>query len=268
MTDLLLFNVEDGFAESMVRGFRKGFITENQYTLLKGCRDLKEFKNVLLETDYSECIKEFNEQDITSLKNMLKEKLATEIDYLQSNCGSDLQNFIQIMRHSYMIDNVISIIECSKDRKSKDIAASRLEPLGYLPEITGLIKLDDVRKIEDLYDDVLIDTEVGFYFSQLIMDSLENRSDKSEKNVQAILQEFQDKSPGFIRDALKKIWLEYFYRYVQTLPDPTRTMMEELLSFEADCQAIQIIYNSIPYETQTREGERQKSLPKFGINQL
>lgn len=263
MSELCTFNVEDGFAEAVLRGLRKGFLNDTNYTLLKSCKDLKEFKSVLMETDYADYIKDYGEQDVTSLKNLLKEKLAAEIDYIQGNCGPDLQKFIQIIRHSYMIDNVISIIECSKDRKSKEIAAARLEPIGFLPEITGLINLDDVRKIEELYDDVLIDTEVGFYFSQFLDETLSSSENKSMQTIQNFLQ---DLSPGKIKDALKKIWLEYFYRYCQTLPGTTREMMDELLSFEADCQAIQIVYNSLPYDrNQYQEAERKKSLPQFGM---
>jgi V-type H+-transporting ATPase subunit d len=41
--------------------------------------------------------------------------------------------------------------------------------------------------------------------------------------------------------------------------------MEDLLKFEADCQAIQIVYNSLAYEfNQFQEEERQKVIPSFG----
>ena len=42
-------------------------------------------------------------------------------------------------------------------------------------------------------------------------------------------------------------------------------MMEDLLKFEADCQAIQIVYNSLDHEfNQFQEEERKKVIPYFG----
>jgi len=263
MSDLCFFNVEDGFAEAVLRGLRKSFLNDSNYTLLKGCKDLKEFKTVLMETDYAEFIKDYSEQDTTSLKVLLKKKLSDEIDYIQANCGTDLQKFIQIIRHEYMIDNIINIIEGSKNRTNKDIIAARSEPLGFLPEISGLINLDEVRKLDELYEDVLIDTEVGFYFSQFLDETL---SSTELKNVQTIQNFLQELKPEKIKNSLKKIWLEYFYNYCKTLNYTTATMMDELLSFEADCKAIQIVYNSLGNETnQFQEAERKKTLPLFGI---
>ena len=41
--------------------------------------------------------------------------------------------------------------------------------------------------------------------------------------------------------------------------------MEDLLKFEADCQAIQIVYNSLAYDfNQFQEEERRKVIPFFG----
>ena len=107
-----------------------------------------------MDTDYTDWIMNFNETDTTSLKLCLKKKLADEIEYIQTVAGPDLQKFIQMIRHKYMIDNVINIIEGSKNKTAKEIIQTRSEPLGYLPEISGLINLD-VRKIDELYEDVL-----------------------------------------------------------------------------------------------------------------
>ena len=40
---------------------------------------------------------------------LLKKKLADEIDSVQSVAGPDLDKFIEMIRHKYMIDNVINI---------------------------------------------------------------------------------------------------------------------------------------------------------------
>jgi len=261
MADLVFFNADDGYSEALLRGFRKGILGEQQYTALRNTTNLKDFKAVLLDTDYSDYIKECNETDISSLKMLLKKKLADEIDSVQSVAGPDLDKFIEMIRHKYMIDNVINIIEGIKNKTDKNIIESRNEPLGYLKEISGLLKLD-FKKIDDLYEDVLIDTEVGVYFSKFLQEVL---ASSDVKNVTTINNFLQDLKPEQIKNYLKKIWLEYFYNFCKTLNPTTSEIMEDLLKFEADCQAIQIVYNSLAYHSQFQEEERKKVIPYFGM---
>lgn len=193
---------------------------------------------------------------------LLKRKLSDEVDYLQTVAGPDLLKFIQMIRHKYMIDNVINIIEGSKNKTAKEIIQSRSEPLGYLPEISGLINLD-VRKIDELYEDVLIDTEVGYYFSTFLEEVLQSADIKNLNTIQNYLQELK---PEKIKNYLKKIWLEHFYLFCRTLNSTTREFMEDLLKFEADCQAMQIVYNSLAVEYNSfQQEERKKVIPSFGI---
>ena len=261
MSDLIYFNTADGYAEAMLRGFRKGILGEQQYTALRNTTNLKDLKSVLMDTDYAEYIKDYVESDTSSLKILLKKKLADEIDYVQSVAGPDLQNFIEMIRHKYMIDNVINIVEGSKNKTSTAIIKSRSEPLGFLPEIEGLLNLD-VKKIDELYEDVLIDTEVGYYFSTFLEEVLMT---SDVKNVSTINNYLQELRPEKIKNYLKKIWFEHFFNYCKTLNPTTQEMMEDLLKFEADCQAIQIVYNSLDHEfNQFQEEERKKVIPYFG----
>ncbi len=46
MSDLIFFNVDDGYAESLLRGLRKGFLTENTYNIIRNTNNLKDLKNV------------------------------------------------------------------------------------------------------------------------------------------------------------------------------------------------------------------------------
>ena len=261
ISDLIYFNTADGYAEAMLRGFRKGILGEQQYTALRNTTNLKDLKSVLMDTDYADYIKDYVESDTSSLKILLKKKLADEIDYVQSVAGPDLQNFIEMIRHKYMIDNVINIVEGSKNKTSTAIIKSRSEPLGFLPEIEGLLNLD-VKKIDELYEDVLIDTEVGYYFSTFLEEVLMT---SDVKNVSTINNYLQELRPEKIKNYLKKIWFEHFFNYCKTLNPTTQEMMEDLLKFEADCQAIQIVYNSLDHEfNQFQEEERKKVIPYFG----
>jgi V-type H+-transporting ATPase subunit d len=261
MADLVFFNVDDGYSEALLRGFRKSILGEQQYTALRNTSNLKDFKSVLIDTDYSDYVKDYNETDTSALKMLLKKKLADEIDQVQSVAGPELDKFIEMIRHKYMIDNVINIIEGIKNKTDKNVIESRNEPLGYLKEISGLLKLD-YKKIEDLYEDVLIDTEVGVYFSKFLEEVL---ASSDNKNVATINNYLQALKPEEIKNYLKKIWLEYFYHFCKTLNPTTSEMMEDLLKYEADCQTIQIVYNSLAYNNQFQEEERKKVIPYFGF---
>ena len=261
MADLVFFNVDDGYTEALLRGFRKSILGEQQYTALRNTTNLKDFKSVLIDTDYSDYVKDYNETDTSALKMLLKKKLADEIDQVQSVAGPELDKFIEMIRHKYMIDNVINIIEGIKNKTDKNVIESRNEPLGYLKEISGLLKLD-YKKIEDLYEDVLIDTEVGVYFSKFLEEVL---ASSDNKNVATINNYLQALKPEEIKNYLKKIWLEYFYHFCKTLNPTTSEIMEDLLKYEADCQTIQIVYNSLAYNNQFQEEERKKVIPYFGF---
>ena len=261
MADLVFFNVDDGYSEALLRGFRKSILGEQQYTALRNTSNLKDFKSVLIDTDYSDYVKDYNETDTSALKMLLKKKLADEIDQVQSVAGPELDKFIEMIRHKYMIDNVINIIEGIKNKTDKNVIESRNEPLGYLKEISGLLKLD-YKKIEDLYEDVLIDTEVGVYFSKFLEEVL---ASSDNKNVATINNYLQQLKPEEIKNYLKKIWLEYFYHFCKTLNPTTSEIMEDLLKYEADCQTIQIVYNSLAYNNQFQEEERKKVIPYFGF---
>ena len=261
MADLVFFNVDDGYSEALLRGFRKSILGEQQYTALRNSGSLKDFKSVLIDTDYSDYVKEYTETDTSALKMLLKKKLADEIDQVQSVAGPELDKFIEMIRHKYMIDNVINIIEGIKNKTDKNVIESRNEPLGYLKEISGLLKLD-YKKIEDLYEDVLIDTEVGVYFSKFLEEVL---AMSDSKNVATINNYLQSLKPEEIKNYLKKIWLEYFYHFCKTLNPTTSEIMEDLLKYEADCQTIQILYNSLAYNNQFQEEERKKVIPYFGF---
>ena len=261
MSDLVFFNVDDGYSEALLRGFRKSILGDQQYTALRNTTNLKDFKAVLIDTDYSDYVKDYNETDTSALKMLLKKKLADEIDQVQSVAGPDLDKFIEMIRHKYMIDNVINIIEGIKNKTDKNVIEARNEPLGYLKEISGLLKLD-YKKIEDLYEDVLIDTEVGVYFSKSLEEVL---ASSDSKNVATINNFLQGLKPEEIKNYLKKIWLEYFYHFCKTLNPTTSEIMEDLLKYEADCQTIQIVYNSLAYNNQFQEEERKKVIPYFGF---
>lgn len=78
--EMMSFNVDDGYPEAIVRSLRKGFLREENYTQLKSCSNLNEFKLVLEDTDYGPYIAaEASPIEIVVLKKRCKEKLMKEI---------------------------------------------------------------------------------------------------------------------------------------------------------------------------------------------
>lgn len=71
--EMMYFNVDDGYAEALVRALRKGFLKEETYNQLKACSNLSEFKLVLEDTDYSYHVGlEPNPLEIVNLKKRCK----------------------------------------------------------------------------------------------------------------------------------------------------------------------------------------------------
>ena len=102
----------------------------------------------------------------------------------------------------------------------------------------------------------------GVYFSKFLEEEL---ASNDNKNVATINNYLQALKPEQIKNYLKKIWLEYFYHFCKTLNPTTSEIMEDLLKYEADCQTIQIVYNSLAYNNQFQEEERKKVIPYFGF---
>ena len=119
-----------------------------------------------------------------------------------------------------------------------------------------------MQKIDEIYEDVLMDTEVGCYFFSFLEKEIKN---SESKNVSVVQNVFSELKPEKIKNYLKKIWLENFFLFVQELDSVSRELMMDLLNFEADCQAIQVVYNSLSMDfNSAQEEERRKVIPFFG----
>jgi len=51
---IMTFNVDDGYAEAIVRGFRKGILSKADYNNLEQCEVLDDMKMHLAGTDYGD----------------------------------------------------------------------------------------------------------------------------------------------------------------------------------------------------------------------
>lgn len=103
---------------------------------------------------------------------------------------------------------------------------ANLNPLGIYSEMKN-IKVLDGDDFSSLYRDVLIDTPVGKYFMIFLDEQIETLGEnRTTGDIQNLFKEMKTET---IRSNLKKLWLEDFYKYTESLNENTREMMEDLL---------------------------------------
>lgn len=266
MSELLTFNINEGYTEAVIRGLRKSFLTDDDYNALKSATNLIDFKTALEATDYEEVLQqEPNPIPVARLQTILKQKLADDMQYLQAQSSYPLYEFIDIMRHGYMIENTVYIIEGIKSNVDFETLLKRADPLGEFPGMRT-IKAAEGESYANVYQTVLIDLPVGKYYHMFLEDILSGTANKDINAIDSIMKDYTQEK---IKNLLKKIWLTEMYKFCTTkLEGPSREIMEELLQFESDCMTIQIIYNSLGNkeltEAKGREAERKQYIHLLG----
>ena len=78
------FNVNHGFAEALVRGFRSGFLTDSDYSRIQQSESLDDIKmNLKADTDYMGFLDNDTELSPALIQTRAVEKLVDEFDYLE-----------------------------------------------------------------------------------------------------------------------------------------------------------------------------------------
>eukprot|EP00826_Nyctotherus_ovalis_P043505 TRINITY_DN458_c0_g2_i8.p1 TRINITY_DN458_c0_g2~~TRINITY_DN458_c0_g2_i8.p1 ORF type:complete len:291 (+),score=112.45 TRINITY_DN458_c0_g2_i8:95-967(+) len=266
MSEMLFFNVDEGYTEAVIRGLRKSFLDEDDYNALRSATNLADFKTALEATDYEEVLQqEPNPIPVPRLQTVLKQKLADDMQYIQAQSSSPLYDFIDLMRHGYMIENTVYIIEGIKSKVDFDTLLKRTDPLGEFPGMRT-IKAAESENYASVYQTVLIDLPVGKYFHMFLEGILAGAANKDINAIDSIMKDYTQEK---IKNLLKKIWLTEMYKFcINELDGPSREMMEELLHFESDCMTMQIIYNSLGnkelVEAKGREAERKQYIHLLG----
>ena len=259
MAEMLFFNIDEGYTESILRGMRLGFLKEDDY-------NMADFKMVLEDTDYAHYIlPEQSPIEVPRLKTLLKQKLWYEINYIQTQSSEPLTEFLDLMRHGFMIENIVNIIEGIKNKVDLDILLKRADPLGEFPEMKN-IRMVEGDDYGDLYQTVLIDLPIGKYFHKFLEELIAQDQQKDAAAIPSIMKDFK---PEKIKNLIRKIWLTDFHRFCEEkLDGPSEEFMTDLLKFESDCMTIQIIYNSIGSKilgsAKGREGERKQYIHPAG----
>jgi len=181
-----------------------------------------------------------------------------------------LNKFIEMLLHGYQIDNVVFILEGLKSHRSLPELMRTCDPLGYFDELKNIqpIEGDDYAS---LYQNVLIDLPVGLYFRKFLNEVTEGAASDADSEITPdfIAKAMQDYNLQQIQLRVRKIWLNEFFEFCETkLTETSAAVMADMIKFEADCQTIQIIANSLMVggmpNSVAREMERRKYISKVG----
>ncbi|KAI9696010.1 MAG: H(+)-transporting V0 sector ATPase subunit d [Candelina mexicana] len=242
----LFFNVNNGYIEGVVRGYRNTLLTGQNYGNLTQCETIDDVK-LQLSPAYGDFLANLPPNPSTStLANKTTDKLVSEFRYLKANAVGSLNKFMEYLTYGYMIDNVALLITGTLHERDTRELLERCHPLGWFETMPVLCV---ATNIEELYNSVLVETPLAPYFKGSL-----SHQDLDELNIE------------IIRNTLYKNYLEDFYHFVNSDPDmagtPTSEVMSEVLEFEADRRSINITLNS--FGTELSKQDRRKLYPNFG----
>jgi V-type H+-transporting ATPase subunit d len=239
----LSFNIDHGYLEGLVRGFRAGILRQVDYMNLVQCESLEDLKLHLQTTDYGNFLaNEVGPLTVATIDEKLREKLVIEFQHIRNQCFCPLSTFLDFITYGYMIDNIILLITGTLHQRSIAELLPKCHPLGTFEEMEAIIIAETPA---ELYNAVLVDTPLANYFLDCI-----SEQDLDEMNIE------------IIRNTLYKAYLEDFFKLCNSLGETTAEVMGEILAFEADRRAFIITINS--FGTELSKEDRFKLFPRCG----
>lgn len=239
----LYFNVDHGYLEGLVRGFKGGILRQADYLNLVQCETLEDLKLHLQSTDYGAFLaNEPSPLTVSVIDDKLKEKLVVEFEHMRNQSLEPLSSFLDYIRYSYMIDNIILLITGTYHQRSISELIPKCHPLGSFEQMEAI---HIASTPAELYNAVLVDTPLAPYFINCI-----SEQDLDEMHIE------------IIRNTLYKAYLEDFYQFCCELGGATADVMCEGLSFEADRRAFIITINS--FGTELTKEDRASLYPRCG----
>lgn len=186
------------------------------------------------ETDYGEYLQtDQNEVTVQTIKNCMKQKLADDLEYLETNAVGDLSRLFLFIRTVYMIDNLVNVVQGLRNNTPQQRLMANIDPLGFFEELKTLKSESD--DFGSMYESVLIDTPISQYFLRFLEMNTAELNDISQ--IKAFFKETNNEN---MRACLKRLWMEDFYGFVQSLNSISRDNMTNLLNMEADFKTIQV----------------------------
>ncbi|XP_064103697.1 V-type proton ATPase subunit d 1 [Macrobrachium rosenbergii] len=238
-----LFNIDCGYLEGLVRGFKNGILKQTDYLNLVQCETLDDLKLHLQSTDYGNFLaNEASPLQVSVIDDKLRDKLVTEFQHLRTHAVEPLATFLDYITYGYMIDNIVLLITGALHQRPISELMPKCHPLGTFEQIEAI---NVASTSSELYNAVLVDTPLADFFGECI-----SEQDLDELNIE------------IIRNTLYKAYLESFYSYCKSLGGTTAEVMCEILAFEADRRAFIITLNS--FGTELTNEDRKKLYPQCG----
>uniref|UniRef100_M4BMZ7 Methyltransferase type 11 domain-containing protein n=1 Tax=Hyaloperonospora arabidopsidis (strain Emoy2) TaxID=559515 RepID=M4BMZ7_HYAAE len=266
------FNIQHGYVEALVRGFRLGFLDDVDYHHLTQCESLEDVKLNLQETDYDQFLADEARGTLGTISPSLIQggttnKLVDEFNFLRAQAMEPLGKFLDFITYEYMIDNVILLLKGTLNGRDVNELIGQLHPLGKFDEsiMRSMCSFEpNAKGYSDLYETVLIDTPIGSYFSQFLEESAGGDRMDGTSDVRNVLEEVQME---LIKNSMLKLWLEDYYNFCQEIGGDTAVIMGEILKARADRIAINITLNSFGTplnEPAMRISDRKPLYPSIG----
>ncbi|KAF9533109.1 vacuolar ATP synthase subunit [Crepidotus variabilis] len=239
----LFFNSGTGFLEGIVRGYKAGILSNNQYSNLAQCETLEDFRTQLSATDYGNFLaNEPSPLSTSTIADKATQILVDQFNYLRNNATDPLSKFLDYITYGYMIDNVVLLITGTLHERDTHELLERCHPLGVFDTMPALCVATNV---EELFQSVLVETPLAPYFRDCL-----SANDLDDLNIE------------IIRNTVYKAYLEDFYEYCSSLGGPTAEVMHDILAFEADRRTVNITINS--FNTELTKDQRAKLFPSIG----
>ncbi|KAF8914934.1 V0 complex, c/d subunit of ATPase [Mucidula mucida] len=212
--EALFFNVDTGFLEGTVRGYKAGILTQSHYANLTQCETLEDFRTQLSATDYGNFLA--NEPlpiSTSTITEKATQLLVDQFNYLRTNAVEPLSKFLDYITYAYMIDNVVLLITGTLHERDTHELLDRCHPLGVFDTMPALCVATNV---EELYQSVLVETPLAPYFRDCV-----SASDLDDLNIE------------IIRNTVYKAYLEDFYNYCSP-SDPQHPTQHNHQSFNTE----------------------------------
>jgi V-type H+-transporting ATPase subunit d len=174
----LFYNLNDGYLDALVRGFKAGILTQANYLNLTQCETLdgnyrglfkgtltplfSDLKLQLSSTDYGNFLQnEPSPLTTTVIAEKAREKMVAEFQYVRAHAVAPLATFLDYISYAYMIDNVILLITGTLHERDTHDLLDRCHPLGMFDSIAALCV---ATSVQELYDTVLVETPLGIIY--------------------------------------------------------------------------------------------------------
>ncbi|XP_028659211.1 V-type proton ATPase subunit d 2-like [Erpetoichthys calabaricus] len=237
------FNVNSGYLEGLVRGFKGGILKQADYQNLVQCETLEDMKLHLQSTDYGNFLSnETGSLTVSIIDDKLKEKLLTEFHYFRNHSFEPLSTFLNYITFSYMIDNIILLITGTLRQRPVAELVPKCHPLGSFDQMEAV---SIAQTPAELYNAIIVDTPLAPFFQDCL-----SENDMDEMNVE------------IMRNKLYKAYIEGFHKFCKEEGGTTEEIMCPILEFEADRRAFIITVNS--FGTELDKTDREKLYPTCG----